>query len=94
MTNKMTYNKTMISLNINEIKTHLSSFLAKVSQGETVIVCKRNVPIAEIKPIAALPSKKRPIGLAGKEYPEFKISKSFFEPLPGDIISAFSGEDS
>ena len=94
MTNKMTYNKTMISLNINEIKTHLSSFLAKVSQGETVIVCKRNVPIAEIKPIAALPNKKRPIGLAGKEYPDFKISEAFFEPLPDDIISAFNGEDS
>jgi antitoxin (DNA-binding transcriptional repressor) of toxin-antitoxin stability system len=73
----MTYNRTMISLNINEIKTHFSSFLAKVSNGETVIVCKRNVPIAEIKPIAVLPNKKRPIGLAGKEYPDFKINDAF-----------------
>ena len=94
MTNMKTYNKTMISLNINEIKTHFSSFLAKVSKGETVIVCKRNVPIAEIKPIAALPNKKRPIGLAGKEYPDFKISDAFFEPLPDDIVAAFNGEDS
>ena len=94
MTNKMTYNRTMINLNINEIKTHFSSFLAKVSNGETVIVCKRNVPIAEIKPIAALPKKKRPIGLAGKEYPDFEISDVFFDPLPDDIIAAFNGEDS
>lgn len=94
MTNIMTYNKTMISSNINEIKTHFSSFLAKVINGETVIVCKRNVPIAEIKPIAALPQKKRPIGLAGKEYPDFKISDAFFEPLPNDIVAAFNGEDS
>ncbi|MBW1671332.1 MAG: type II toxin-antitoxin system prevent-host-death family antitoxin, partial [Deltaproteobacteria bacterium] len=36
----------MISLNVNEIKTHFSSYLSKVSKGETVIVCKRNVPIA------------------------------------------------
>ena len=57
MTNLMTYNRTMISLNINEIKKHFSSFLAKVSSGERVIVCKRNVPIAEIKPIASLPNK-------------------------------------
>jgi prevent-host-death family protein len=55
MTNMVTSNKTMISLNINEIKIHFSSFLAKVSNGETVIVCKRNVPIAEIKPIATTP---------------------------------------
>ncbi len=90
----MTFYKVMISLNINEIKTHFSSFLAKVSNGETVIVCKRNVPIAEIKPIAALPNKKRPIGLAGKEYPDFNISGSFFDPLPDDIVAAFNGEDS
>jgi len=94
MTNKVTYNITMISLNINEIKTHFSSYIAKVSHGETVIVCKRNVPIAEIKPIGALPNKKRPIGLAGKEYPDFQIDDAFFEPLPDDIIAAFNGEDS
>ena len=90
----VTYNRTMINLNINEIKAHFSSCLAKVSNGETVIVCKRNVPIAEIKPIAAPPNKKRPIGLAGKEYPGFQISGAFFEPLPDDIVAAFNGEDS
>ncbi|MCD6295281.1 MAG: type II toxin-antitoxin system Phd/YefM family antitoxin [Deltaproteobacteria bacterium] len=84
----------MISLNINEIKTHFSSFLAKVSNGETVLVRKRNVPIAEIKPVATLPNKKRPIGLAGKEYPDFEISDDFFDPLPDDIVAAFNGEDS
>ena len=94
MTNLMTYNEIMISFNINEIKTHFSSFLAKVSNGETVIVCKRNVPIAEIKPIAAPPDKKRPIGLAGKEYPDFEISDAFFDPLPDDIVAPFNGEDS
>ena len=35
-----------------------------------------------------------PIGLAGKEYPEFKISDAFFEPLPDDMVAAFHGEDS
>ncbi len=84
----------MINLNINEIKTHFSSYLSKVSKGETVIVCKRNVPVAEIKPINTLPDKKRPIGLAGKEYPDFQISDTFFEPLPDDIIAAFNGENS
>lgn len=93
MINIMTYNKTMINLNINEIKTHFSSCMEKVGKGETVIVCKRNIPIAEIRPIAALPNKKRPIGLAGKEYPDFKIGDAFFEPLPDDIVAAFNGED-
>jgi antitoxin (DNA-binding transcriptional repressor) of toxin-antitoxin stability system len=83
----------MINLNINEIKTHFSSFLTKVSNGETILVCKRNVPIAEIKPVATLPNKKRPIGLAGKEYPDFEISDAFFDPLSDDIVAAFDGED-
>jgi len=52
------------------------------------------VPIAEIKPIAARSNKKRPIGLAGKEYPNFRLSDTFFEPLPDDLVAAFSGEDS
>lgn len=93
MVNNVTYNETMINLNINEIKTHFSSCLEKVRKGETVIISKRNVPIAEIKPIAALPDKKRPVGLAGKEYPDFEIGDAFFEPLPDDMVAAFNGED-
>lgn len=89
----MTYNATMITLNLNEIKTHFSSFLAKVCAGEVVTICKRNVPIAEIKPLAAPIRNKRPIGLAGKEYPEFKISDGFFEPLQEDVVAAFHGEN-
>jgi prevent-host-death family protein len=84
----------MIQLNINEVKTHLSSYLAKVAQGETIIICKRNVPIAELKPIKSRPKKKRPIGLAGKKYPDFKIGDAFFEPLPDELINAFSGIES
>ena len=84
----------MILLNINEIKTHFSSYLAKVSKGETIVVCKRNKPIAEIKPITVLPDKKRPIGLAGKEYTDFQIDDAFFDPLPDDIAAAFQGEHS
>ncbi len=64
----------MIQSNINEIKTQLSSYLEKVAQGETVIVCKRNVPIAEIKPIKRKLKKARPVGLARKKYPDFELN--------------------
>lgn len=82
----------MEQLNINEIKTHLSATLARVANGETIIICKRNKPIAKITPIEQNPLKKRPIGLAGKEYPDFKIGDEFFEPLPDDILAYFTGE--
>ena len=82
----------MLQMNINEIKTHLSATLAKVEQGETVIICKRNKPVAQINPIKQQPRQKRPIGLAGEEYPGFRLGDDFFEPLPAGILASFTGE--
>lgn len=93
MTNFMTYYRTMISININKVKANLSSYLARVAEGETVVICKRNIPIAELRPLAVVPKKKRPVGLAGKEYPGFRLSDTFFEPLPADIEAAFNGKE-
>ncbi len=82
----------MLQLNINEIKTHLSATLRKVEQGETVVICKRNRPIARITPIKSEEKRKRPFGLAGKEFPDFKVGDEIFEPLPQDILDYFTGE--
>jgi prevent-host-death family protein len=82
----------MIQSNINEIKTHLSSYLEKVVRGETVIVCKRNIPIAEIRPIRRLSLEKRPVGLARRKYPDFNLADACLEPLPDDVIADFYGE--
>ncbi len=47
----------MQQLNINEVKTQLPGILSQVEKGETVVICKRNKPIAEIKPIRQQPKK-------------------------------------
>jgi antitoxin (DNA-binding transcriptional repressor) of toxin-antitoxin stability system len=87
----MVYFWTMIKLNIHEAKTHLSRYLELVAKGETILLCRRNVPVAEVRPIPKKPEKKRPVGLAqGK----FEVPPAFFEPLPDDLISSFSGEGS
>ena len=76
----------MIKLNIHEAKTHLSRYLAKLKPGETIQICKRNTPIAELRALPAPSRKPRPIGLAkGKVI----IHPSFFDPLPDDLIAAF-----
>lgn len=69
----------MTKLNIHEAKTHLSRYLRKVQEGETLLLCKNGIPIAQITPLPKiLQPKKRPMGLAkGK----IKIPASFFEPL-------------
>lgn len=78
----------MIRLNIYEAKTHLSEYLTKVEAGETIVLCKRNKPIAEIRPLPARPRELRPIGLAKGV---FRIPDSFFAPLPAEILSEFEG---
>jgi antitoxin (DNA-binding transcriptional repressor) of toxin-antitoxin stability system len=78
----------MIKLNVHEAKTHLSRYLERLARGESIILCKRNVPIAEIRPLPAHRKAKRPLGLAkGK----FKLSPKFFKPLPPDILESFHG---
>jgi antitoxin (DNA-binding transcriptional repressor) of toxin-antitoxin stability system len=79
----------MIKVNIHDAKTHLSEYLGRLAKGETIILCRRNMPIAEIRPLPRSRLAQRPIGLAkGK----LKIPKSFFKPLPDDLLDAFEGK--
>ncbi len=78
----------MIKLNVHEAKTHLSRYLARLKKGQTILLCRRNTPVAEIKPLPTPPGKPRPIGLAKDK---FQVPPSFFEPLPDEIIDSFRG---
>ena len=54
---------------MHEAKTHLSRYARKVKAGERVILCERNVPFAELRPLSdhAILPRERPLGLdAGK----------------------------
>lgn len=77
----------MNRINIAEAKARLSHYLDKVGNGETVLICRRNVPIAELRPIPAPLRQPRPVGIdRGMTIPD-----SFFEPLPDDLLDAFEG---
>lgn len=79
----------MLKVNIAEAKARLSQILDRVDQGETVVICRRNVPVAEIRPIAQPPVEPRPVGIdRGMAVPD-----SFFEPLPEEVLAAFEGRD-
>jgi prevent-host-death family protein len=78
----------MIRINIHEAKAHLSRYLERVAAGETIVVCKRNRPVAEIRPIPARRTTPRPIGLA---HGRFAVPRSFFEPLPESELGAWEG---
>ncbi len=80
----------MLSINIHEAKAKLSEYLAAVEAGETVQICRRNVPVAEIVPLRQPRKTPRPIGLACDR--DYEIPASFFEPLPDELLKAFNGE--
>ena len=86
----MVYYMTMIKLNIHEAKTHLSHYLDEAQKGEKILICKRNRPIAEIRPLAGRSQTPRPIGLAKGT---FTVPPSFFEELPEEVLGAFEGKD-
>jgi len=79
----------MIKLNIHEAKTHLSQYLNRLARGERILLCRRNVPIAEIRPLPAERSTQSPIVLARGT---FEVPPCFFEPLPDELTAAFHGE--
>jgi prevent-host-death family protein len=77
----------MKKVNLYDAKTHLSALLDRVAEGETVLICRRNVPAAELRPLPKPRRTRRPIGLAR----DFTVPPSFFAPLPEEIIAAFEG---
>jgi antitoxin (DNA-binding transcriptional repressor) of toxin-antitoxin stability system len=83
---------TMIKLNVHEAKTHLSRYLKRLEEdGEVIVLCRRNVPVAEIRALPARPPGPRPVGLAEGQ---FEVGEAFFEPLPESVLRAFEGGDS
>jgi antitoxin (DNA-binding transcriptional repressor) of toxin-antitoxin stability system len=78
----------MKRVNMHDAKTNLSRYVAELKPGETLILCNRNVPIAEIRSLARKKYKPRIGSFKG----QFTIPDSFFEPLPEDILKAFNGE--
>ena len=80
----------MIRLDIHEAKTQLSRCLDRLEKGETqsIILFRRNVPIAEIRPLSKEPRRPAP---AGRWAGSFAVTEAFFEPLPDELIQAFEG---
>lgn len=88
MVMSMIHRMIMHRINIAEAKVHLSKYLRRVRKGETILLCCRNVPVAEIRPIRERPTARRHIGLLRGS---LTIPDEFFEPLPDDLIDAFEG---
>ncbi|MCC7441887.1 MAG: type II toxin-antitoxin system Phd/YefM family antitoxin [Bdellovibrionales bacterium] len=74
----------MRKVTIHQAKTHLSRLLQDVRRGEEIVIAKGNEPIARLVPIR---SAERRVG--GGDQGLLRVSESFFEPLPDDVLADF-----
>jgi len=70
----------MTKANLNEVKSHLAHYARLVKAGETIILCERNKPFAEIRPLPGVAKPgKRKLGLMKGCFP---VPDNFNEPDP------------
>lgn len=74
----------MEAINVHEAKTHLSRLLAKVAEGEEVVIARAGKPIARLVPIE---SRQRRV--FGQDRGLFEVPDDFDDPLPEEILADF-----
>ena len=75
----MVQNTVVKRANIHDAEANLSLYLAELRPGETLMLCKNNMPIAEVRLLRKKRIRKPRMGVAKGE---LVVPDSFFEPLP------------
>lgn len=79
----------MPAFNVHEAKTHFSKLLDCVLEGETVLITRNGIPVAEL-----IPARKRPFPLgAGRNDPHINAAAlpcdDWWRPMSDDEVEAF-----
>ena len=77
----------MLMVNIHDAKTNLSKYLSQLDQEHEIVLCRRNRPVAVIRPVPS-PRERRVIGL---ERDRLNVPDSFFDALPEDLTALYEG---
>jgi prevent-host-death family protein len=76
-----------MNVGVHEAKTHLSRLLNSVEAGEEVVILRGGKPIARLVAIV----EEKPKSLIGALSGRIRYTR-FDDPLPDDLLAAFSGE--
>ncbi|HEY1204178.1 MAG: type II toxin-antitoxin system prevent-host-death family antitoxin [Bryobacteraceae bacterium] len=79
----------MIKVNIQEAKTHLSRYIGRVEQGDLVIVCRHNRPVAELRAIET--ALAPPARVAGLLKGSVHWEPDAFAPMSAEELAEFDG---
>ena len=69
----------MVAVNVHEAKTHLSRLLARVEEGEEVVIARNGKPVARLIAHKSGKGRRRFGALRGR----LVVDDSFFDPPPG-----------
>ena len=81
----------MFMVNIAEAKARLSEFVDAVARGERVVICNRNKPVAELRPVAQ--ERTAPRDLSPMFPGETFMTDAFFEPMSDADLRDWYGPD-
>tara|TARA_B110000305_G_scaffold184006_2_gene204434 strand:+ start:5049 stop:5303 length:255 start_codon:yes stop_codon:yes gene_type:complete len=84
----------MLKVNLHEAKANLSRYAKQVKDGETVIICDRNKPFAELRPLAKSrrPSLKR--RKLGQDVGKITLAADWDSPATNaEIADLFNGSE-
>ena len=81
----------MIMVNVHEAKAKLSEYLDAATNGERVLICRHNRPVAELRPVEA--ARTGPRDLAPMYPGETFTTATFFDPLTAEELSTWEGGD-
>jgi len=76
----------MVTVSVDEAKAQLLSLLARVEEGEEILIARNGTPVARL--VRARPRGRREFGsMKGR----IKLDDSFFDPLPEEELAAWEG---
>lgn len=78
----------METVNIHQAKTNLSRLLARVEQGEEIVIANRGIPVAKLVPFQTSLNRRSSLG---RDRGVLTVPDDFNAPLPEAILDAFEG---
>jgi len=78
-----------VVVNLYEAKSRLSALVERAAAGEEIIIAKAGHPKARLVPFEPAREPRKPGGWEGRIW----IADDFDEPLPPDVLEAFTGEE-
>lgn len=74
----------MRRVNIADAKAHLSEYIREVKKGETLVICERNVPVAEVR---AFDAERKPARIFGRFDGMVEVDASVFAPMSDEDVA-------